>query len=185
MFDAEQHLKWTSVGDKKSTKRNAKGEMIEKSKSKQTKKSETNLGTEEKIKNKQSKIIENSGIFKRRIKNPDMSTCWLNSCLQLLLSGFDHSQLEFHFRSELGTELLALINTNQNESINPTTIKNILIFAEDMRIASRKSELTSGIDDGKKQAKMLEYVDRVYLNFRTGQQCVRDFFICLKENMDN
>ena len=97
---------------------------------KQSKKSEANWG--EKQNNEQRKTTGNRRIFKRRIQNPDMSTCWLNSCLQLILSGFDHSQLEFHFQSELGTELLSLINTNQNESIDPTTIKNIIIFAEEL-----------------------------------------------------
>ena len=33
--------------------------------------------------------------------------------------------------------------------------------------------------------RQLRFVDSLYLNLRTGQQCVRDFFLCLKENVEN
>ena len=34
----------------------------------------------------------------------------------------------------------------------------------------------------KEQIRHLEQIDQVHLNLRMGQQCVRDFFICLNEN---
>ena len=32
-------------------------------------------------------------VFTRRFKNVDQSTCWLNSCLQMLINAFDHAEL--------------------------------------------------------------------------------------------
>ena len=123
--------------------------------------------------------------FVRRLKNPDLSTCWLNSCLQLILSGLDYSPLEMRFESELGARLYDLKNHDPKMCIDPTEIQDIIIFTEDMRIASRKSELTDHIRDKKVLSKMLENIDQMYLNLMTGQQCVRDLFICIKENMEN
>ena len=33
--------------------------------------------------------------------------------------------------------------------------------------------------------RQLKNVDNLHLNLRSGQQCVRDFFLCLKENLEN
>lgn len=143
--------------------------------------------TKFKEKKKKEKIsqIEVNVQFSRRFRNPDLSTCWLNSCLQLILSGFDHLPLERVFESELGSKLYDLKNLDPNKCIDPTDIKELVIFTEDMRIARRKSEVTETITDKKQLQRMLENIDQLYLNMRTGQQCVRDFFICLHENMDN
>ena len=37
-------------------------------------------------------------IFRRRFKNPDMATCWLNSCLQLVLSAMDQNTSDYLFK---------------------------------------------------------------------------------------
>ena len=66
----------------------------------------------------------------RRFQNPDLSTCWLNSCLQLLLSGLDHSDVDRHFQSELGLILSELANLDPRRTIDPTDIKNLIIFAD-------------------------------------------------------
>ena len=31
----------------------------------------------------------------------------------------------------------------------------------------------------------MDNIDKMYLNLKNGQQCVRDFFVCLHENMEN
>ena len=64
----------------------------------------------------------------RRFQNPDLSTCWLNSCLQLLLSSLDHSDVDRHFQSELGLILSELANLDPRRTIDPTDIKNLIIF---------------------------------------------------------
>ena len=33
--------------------------------------------------------------------------------------------------------------------------------------------------------KRLQNIERLHLNLNTGQQCVRDFFLCLHENVEN
>ena len=36
--------------------------------------------------------LQEDVLFSRRIRNPDMATCWLNSCLQLLLTAMDYDE---------------------------------------------------------------------------------------------
>ena len=178
-FDSEHHLK----------KKISQKEKTDSTKDKPSK--NLNLPDARKSKAEEEKAndkISNSGVnvqFSRRFRNPDLSTCWLNSCLQLILSGLDHYPLEKKFESELGSKLHDLENIEPNKCIDPTEIKDLIIFTEDMRIAKRKSELADTITDKSKLPRMLENIDKLYLNMRTGQQCVRDFFICLHENMEN
>ena len=120
--------------------------------------------------------------FKRKFENFDMATCWLNSCLQLLLTAIDHSEESLSFSSELGNELKRLQMNNDN-ILNPTTVKNIIVTAEDTRIATRLSEITSEIDDQIELENQAMAVENMRLNLLSGQQCVRDFFLCLHENI--
>ena len=88
--------------------------------------------------------------------------------------------------SQLSTKLklkLKLSLAKSNTSIDPRNIKDIIAFAEDTRIALRKSEIMSKITEKSEQERQLRRVDQVHLNIRTGQQCVRDFFTCLNENI--
>ena len=113
-----------------------------------------------------------------------MSSCWLNACLHLILTALDHSESDttIDLFSELGKELIRI---QKSIVIDPTITKDILVFAEETRIASRKSEVMSEIQDLQEQARQLRQVDQVHLDFRQGQQCVRDFFLCLHENAIN
>ena len=81
--------------------------------------------------------------FSRRFKNPDMATCWLNACLQLVLSALDHNLDDYFFNSELGIELKRLQINQAGVSLDPTNVK------ESKRIATRLSELQSEIFDPK------------------------------------
>ena len=114
-----------------------------------------------------------------------MATCWLNSCLQLILTAMDHSLSTANFNSELGKELFNLHNSDQTKSLDPTTIKNIVVTAEDTRIATRLSELTAESDDQDQLATQSRAIENLRLNLISGQQCVRDFFLCLEENLLN
>ena len=178
-FDSEFHLKKKIVQEDKTypsedkTVSKASLEMASKDKTKE-------------IKSRRSVAkADMMAKFNRRFRNPDMASCWLNSCLQLLLSGFDHSNVENYFESELGSSLWDLLNLEPGRCIDPTDIKNIITYAEDMKIAKRKSDVMQEIKDKKVLSKKLQDVDKMYLNLKTGQQCVRDFFICLHENMEN
>ena len=127
----------------------------------------------------------NNQSFKRKFNNLDMATCWLNSCLQLILSAFDHSLSTANFSSELGKELLFLHSSDQTKSLDPTTVKYIVVTAEDTRIATRLSELTAETDDQDQLASQSRAIENLRLNLKSGQQCVRDFFLCLEENLLN
>ena len=121
--------------------------------------------------------------FRRKFLNPDMATCWLNSCLQLILTAMDYDDSTRLFNSELGRELLKLHSNTTNESLNPTNIKDILVSNEDIRIATRLSEISSAITNQILLEEQSRQIRNMRLDLNRGQQCVRDFFICLNENL--
>ena len=86
--------------------------------------------------------------------------------------------------SELGKELMKM-HKNRTESIDPTCTKNILVLTEDTRISVRKSEIINQGSEKQETERQLRNIDNLHLNLRTGQQCIRDFFLCLKENLEN
>ena len=134
-------------------------------------------------KNRGSSItVISTNQFQRRIQNPDMASCWLNSCLQLLLTALDHSITEVNFNSELGKELLDI---QKQKNINPTNVKQILVYAENLRITLRRSEIMNNTKNKNELDRRLENLNSLHLNLNTGQQCVRDFFVCLHENLEN
>ena len=122
-------------------------------------------------------------IFNRRFINPDMATCWLNACLQLILGALDLNLDADLFDSELGHELEQLRLNPGGGSLDPTSVKDIIVTCEDTRIATRLSELQSEIFDQEELNRQSEVVQSMRLNLRSGQQCVRDFFVALKENL--
>lgn len=93
--------------------------------------------------------------------NRDLNTCWLNACLQLILNGMDHCPHPLQFDSPLGLELIQL--QNSNTELDPSTVKEILVREENLR---RENDPLAQ-----------------YLDLETGQQCVRDFFLALRENL--
>ena len=121
--------------------------------------------------------------FRRKFDNPDMATCWLNSCLQLVLAAMDHNADQVIFNSELGEELLRLQSSESFESLDPTTVKIILVTSEDTRISIRLSELVQEITDQEELEHQTQTVEGMRLDLLRGQQCVRDFFVCLNENL--
>ena len=89
------------------------------------------------------------------------------------------------FNSELGTEILMLQSNKKNLSLDPTNVKQIIVSSEDTRIALRLSEIESVIQDQEQLARRIESIKATRLNLLNGQQCVRDFFVCLNENMES
>ena len=123
-------------------------------------------------------------IFKRRFANSDMSSCWLNSCLQLILNVMDHTGV-LEFTSELGKELVQLQTSQGDYPLNSVGIKHILVTAEDTRIATRISEVVEETHNPDELEHRIENIRNLRLNMLSGQQCVRDFFLCLTENVLN
>ena len=62
-------------------------------------------------------------------------------------------------------------------------MKQIIEAAEDTRISMRISELESNIYDEIELEQQTKNVKALRFNLHGGQQCVRDFFICLHENV--
>ena len=124
-------------------------------------------------------------MFTRKFQNIDLTSCWLNSCLQLILCAFDHSRTQETFTSELGLELVQLQQDETSQSINSTNVKFIMVTAEDTRIATRISELSMEIYDPIVMENRTHDIENMRLNLISGQQCVRDFFLCLNENFTN
>ena len=121
--------------------------------------------------------------FSRKFNNLDQTNCWLNSCLQLILASIDHSELRENLTSELGLELMRLHDSDTNFSLDSTNVKHIIVTAEDTRIATRMSELSAEVEDQFQLEHSMQTVENLRLNLISGQQCVRDFFLCLNENI--
>ena len=112
-----------------------------------------------------------------------MATCWLNACLQLVLCTLDQKSGDDLFDSELGSELEQLRSNPGGGSLNPTFVKDIIVTCEDKRIATPLSELQSEIFDQEELNRRSQGIKSMRLNLKSGQQCVRDFFVALKENL--
>ena len=137
-------------------------------------------------KRKKQKTPEKRTIFTRRFRNPDMATCWLNSCLQLILTAMDYDEFsQLAFNSELGEELLALETNSRTGALDPTNVKDIVVTAEDMRVAKRLSELSYQVINKDEVEEKAHLIRNLHLDLSRGQQCVTDFFICLGENLVN
>ena len=108
---------------------------------------------------------------------------WLNSCLQLVLSAMDKNSSDYLFNSELGVELKRLQLNHLRGSLDPTNVKDIIVTCEDTRIATRLSELQSLIINPEELERQCRFVHSSRLDLRRGQQCVRDFFVAINENL--
>ena len=119
----------------------------------------------------------------RTFANPDMETCWLNSCMQQMLTLLDYSDpITVEDKSELLQMLLSLKNRG-GVSLNPLPIRDLLIKTERKRIIEKNVTPDARLfhfngttfTDMKKLEKLSEAS-------QIGQQDCQDFFICLKEN---
>ena len=115
-----------------------------------------------------------------------MATCWLNSCLQLVLTALEYDEYtQQGFNSELGKELLTLQSKAKTDTLDPTNVKDIVVAAEDVRVATRLSDLSYQIINKDELEEQSNRIRNLHLDLGRGQQCVRDFFICLGENLVN
>ena len=139
-------------------------------------KNETNQQTTETIVNQ---------IPQRRIINKDLTSCWLNSCLQLLLTAFDASATIPEFNYYLGIQLRVLHSSGISKPLDPSEIRKVLSDADNLRIENQKDFYRQSIEDQRELRRRLRNVEDLRLNLGNGQQCVRDFFVCLTENKES
>ena len=167
-FDQESHMK-----SKRTPEEDIKETTDEESIPSQAKKKKQNIST-------------SGNVFTRRFENPDRATCWLNSCLQLVLTALDYDEFsQLAFSSELGRELISMKLNSKTNLLDPTNCKDIVVTAEDVRIATRLSELSYQILDKNKLEEQSDRIKLLRMDLRNGQQCVRDFFLCLNGNLVN
>ena len=183
-FDREYHMKYKILEDNTETasitsvdsETSTLNQSIHSSKSSNTSFPECDSKEED------LEQISSGQVFQRMFSNLDQTTCWLNSCLQLILNAMDQSDSRIMWTSELGLELTRLQESNVFP-LNSMGIKHILVYTEDTRIATRISEIAmEGLSPMQLEARTLN-VENLRLNLINGQQCVRDFFLCLEENV--
>ena len=177
-FNQESHLKPTAIDDQDDTlrsKREDHGTDQSLSSDSSEYQSDVQINELEQISR------ESDPHFRRNFKNPDLATCWLNSCLQMVLAAIDHSNPPIHFTSELGIELLKLQNSKEN-TLDPTTAKDIIVTTENTRIAIQLSELQNDIVDKEQLEGRSRLIEGRRIDLESGQQDVQDFFFCLQMN---
>ena len=96
--------------------------------------------------------------FRRRIRNPDMASCWPNSCL---LTALDYCRNDIEFNSEKGTELLNLQRKRSKQILNPKRVKQLLVEADEMRNVLRKSEVMGKTQNLAELSKKLRNIDEL------------------------
>ena len=119
----------------------------------------------------------------RTFSNSDMETCWLNSCMQLMLTLLDHSdQVFLTARSEL-LQLLFSLKGDGVKTLNPLPVRDLLMKTERQRIISDNvapsNRLFHYFETTTTDVKRLEKLSEAS---RIGQQDCLDFFVCLNEN---
>jgi hypothetical protein len=114
-------------------------------------------------------------VVQRRIINPDLETCWLNSCLQLVLTAFDYVGNVSSSGSPLWKTLVEMKAQNISTALDPSQIKNLIIQTE-------MEGLRKGIYDRPMFDLSNLTVPRGSKTIaRIGQQDCRDFFNCLSQ----
>ena len=116
-----------------------------------------------------------------------MESCWINSCLQLILTMIDHTDHFEQIGSPLWNNLMKLIHENNSSALNPIPVRDILIEKERDRIIRQNIAPVNRLFDlgsseiFKERNLLLESFSHQSL----GQQDCKDFFICLAENREH
>lgn len=121
----------------------------------------------------------------RSFINRDGVSCWINSCIQLLLSAIDHMSLDNiqENRSALWKELWNLRSEGRSGNLDPSGVKNILFEAEKKRI------IQDNISPHNRHFHFLgtTTVDENELSMISEENCqqedCQEFFMCLWDNI--
>ena len=120
-------------------------------------------------------------VVHRVFLNEDAESCWLNSCLQVLLSLFDHDENLPSTGSTFYELLLWLWNNPSNEPLDPISIRDLLYATEKQRIVLKNippaNRLFHYFGTQSYSVEELEMEQNA-----RGQQDCKDFFICIEES---
>ena len=117
----------------------------------------------------------------RRIINPDAETCWLNSCLQLVLTAFDFKESLELTGSVLWENLIWLKGKHASVALDPTDVKQAIILTERERILRKNVAPTHTLFNLGNLPVL--YTEEIRTE-RIGQQDCKDFFFCIDENRE-
>ena len=118
----------------------------------------------------------------RYFSNPDKESCWLNSCLQLVLTALDHLKSCIKNGSPLYNYLMYFQDSERVMPLNPIEIKNLIYLQEKRRILKTNVPAIfrlfhfEGTTSSNEADLCLEILER------QGQQDCRDFFSCILSN---
>ena len=119
----------------------------------------------------------------RTFRNPNMESCWLNSCMQLVLAALDHSSTPHENESYLMKLFLEFQTSDQTKPLNPLIVRDELLKAEVSRINNgniqphdRYFQFAGSETNNLRQLKKLSEARNI------GQQDCKDFFLCLEAN---
>ena len=118
----------------------------------------------------------------RYFSNPDQETCWMNSCLQVVLTALDHLDPPVKSGSPLYNHLMYFKDSVRVMPLDPTPVKNLIYLQEKRRILEQNVSPIfrlfnfAGTTSTNEANLCLEVLKR------PGQQDCRDFFSCLLAN---
>ena len=118
----------------------------------------------------------------RYFSNPDQETCWMNSCLQVVLTALDHLDPPVKSGSPLYNYLMYFKDSVRVMPLDPTPVKNLIYLQEKRRILEQNVSPIfrlfnfAGTTSTNEANLCLEVLKR------PGQQDCRDFFSCLLAN---
>ena len=118
----------------------------------------------------------------RRIINPDLETCWLNSCLQLVLTALDSEEIISETGSILWLNLIWLQGKDASVPLDPSDVKQAIIFTERERISKRNIAPSRALFD---LGNLPGFNNEEFHVRRIGQQDCKDFFYCIDVNRDD
>lgn len=119
----------------------------------------------------------------RTFTNQDLTSCWMNSCLQSVLNVLDNVEDLESSGTELWESLVNLKNQDKTTPIDPVIIKEIIYRIEKQRI------IYFGINP---ELRLFHFnmtnamtFDELNMVQPGGQQDCKDFFLCLAENKES
>ena len=119
----------------------------------------------------------------RTFTNQDLTSCWMNSCLQSILNVFENVEELQPSGTELWESLIALKDQDKATPIDPVTIKEIIYRIEKRRIIYFSINPESRLFHFN-MTNALTY-DELDMVQPGGQQDCKDFFLCLAENKES
>ena len=97
-------------------------------------------------------------ITQRRFDNKSLEDCWMNSTLQLILTGMDHLQECVNHGSSLWKALILMKNEDKQKALNPLPVKELVVSKENQRIRDEQLIVNYNLQIGQQDAKDFFYL---------------------------